>query len=95
MSLGFHPPAISICISGPARTQNMLRAANTARQSDEGRALPYKYILSTLQPLNSIPGADPLLFSLDCARPATSCTNTPEARTIPLFWLPLSEEGSV
>ena len=91
MSLGFHPPAISICISVPARTQNMLRAANTARQSDEGITIQ----IYTLQPLNSIPGADPLLFSLDCARPATSCTNTPEARTIPLFWLPLSEEGSV
>ena len=47
----------------------MLRAANRAR-----RAITIQ--IYTLQPLNSIPGADPLLFSLDYARPATACTNT-------------------
>ena len=68
----------------------MLRAANTARQSDEGITIQ----IYTLQPLNSIPGADPLLFSLDYA----SCgphhvTSTPGFGTIPLFWLHLSTWG--
>ena len=62
--------------------------------SAEGRGSGITIQIYTLQPLNSIPGADPLLFSLDCARPATSCTNTPEARTISLFWLPCLRRGA-
>ena len=112
MIQGFQPPAISICISRPARTQNMPHAANTARQSAshyhtniysrESSATQYYiaiyytvymlyilytapaitiqiYTLGSLRPLNSIPGADPLLFSLDYARPeppAAENTNT-------------------
>ena len=60
MSLGFHPPAISICISGPARTQNIER-----RRQQRAPAITIQ--IYTLRPLNSIAGADPLLFSLDYA----------------------------
>ena len=62
MSLGFHPPAISICISGPARTQNIERRRQQLR-----RAPAITIQIYTLRPLNSIAGADPLLFSLDYA----------------------------
>ena len=64
MSLGFHPPAISICISGPARTQNIERRR---QQLLRRRAPAITIQIYTLRPLNSIAGADPLLFSLDYA----------------------------
>ena len=64
MSLGFHPPAISICISGPARTQNIERRR---QQLLRRRAPAITIQIYTLRPLNSIAGAEPLLFSLDYA----------------------------
>ena len=91
MSLGFHPPAISICISGPARTQNIERRR---QQLLRRRAPAITIQIYTLRPLNSIAGADPLLFSLDYAsRRIPPRDSTPGFGTIPLFWLHLSTGG--
>ena len=72
MSQGSTPPAISICISGPARTQNMLLRRQHCSAERRGQQAAITIQIYTRKPLNSIPGADPLLFSLDYARQATA-----------------------